>query len=689
MRQIGFCLSALLVGSLAIAQDVLDPLVVTGEREDTAKARGSNVDLDLNRAERLSELLGTTPGLGIVSSDSGGYGDTLSVRGSANTLFFGGASVAMVIDDVPYGDVYTYSTEFFDLDSFVLHRGPQGHRFARNGAGGLIEMRTAAPTDQQTFKLSAEYGSYDSLHLRFRAAGPITDKWSYAVQSYYKERNGYIDNVNPAVGGFNDDREQFGALGSLYYNPSADLQIRLRAMYERTRDGSQRLSALPGSQSAFGPFIDGARAQDPFRVSSDLEGITEIDRYQLSLHLDQDLGWANLKSITSYSNWQLGPSIVDLDLSAIPASNSSISQQQEVYSQEFRLESDREKNIRWTAGLAYLKKDSEGVANRFFGTGQFTFENQFTAFRIDEESTALFGNLQWDLNDVLTVDVGGRIEYIETSLRRDKTGAGNPFPSLFPLPPAVRGEASGTYFTPSLGLTYKITPETSLFARTSVGFKPQGFTAFSDDIATTAFDEERNWETEIGLRYQNSDRSLGFELRGYYKQIDDYQVNRSAGATDFLIINADRVEAIGLEGELTWRPVDRLLIQASAGWTKTEFDDHTGPGGNDLSGNEVPFIPEFTASLGARYDFQSGFFAQTAVRFVGSTFYDEGNSNATRQASYNVWDAEIGYQADNWTVAAFARNLLDEEYYTFINSQISAGSPGDPAVLGLRFGLEF
>lgn len=679
MRQIGFCLSALLFGQLASGQDVLKPLVVTGQREVEASG---NVNVDEIEAERVSELMGYVPGLSVTASDSAGYGDRISVRGTSNTLFFGGSGVAMVVDDVPYGDVFGYSTEFFDLDSFTLHRGPQGSRFARNGAGGLIEMRTLGPTDSPEYGFTAEYGSYDLLNLRFRASGPISDKLSYTFQTYYKERNGYIENVT--AGGFNDTREQFGALGSLYYNPSADLEVRFRALYERTRDGSQRLSALPGVPSAFGAFVDSLRAQDPFKVASNQKGITEVDRFQLSLHFDQDLGWGNLKSITSYQKWQLGPSLVDLDLSPLAASTSSIGQEQEIWSQEFRLESDDSESVRWTAGLAYLWKDNEGVANRFFGTGATTFENQFTRFSIEEESVALFGNLQWDASENLTFEVGGRLEYVESDLSRSKTGAGNPFPSAFPLPADMTGSSDGWYFSPSLGLNYAINSETNLFARTSLSFKPEGFTAFSDMAATASYDEEQAWETEVGVRFQNSASTLGVELRGYYKQIDDYQVNRSVPITDFIIINADRVEALGLEGELYWKPTDNLTVQATAGWSQIEFDDHAG-----FDGNDVPFLPEFTAGLGLRYDFPNGFYAQTGVRAVGATYYDEANSRNFKQGSYEVWDAQIGYEAENWNAAVFARNLFDEDYYTFMNNQISAGTPGDPQVFGVRVGLEF
>ena len=548
-----------------------------------------------------------------------------------------------------------------------------------------MELRTLGPTKEHEHGFSAEYGSYDLTHLRYRSSGPLDKDWSYSFQTYFKERDGLIDNIT--LGRDTDTREQLGTLGSLFYNPSEDFEMRFRFMYERTRDGSQRLSALPGVTSVFGDFVDSQRAKDPFKVASNVPGVTEVDRFQLSMHLDQDFGKLNLKSITAFSNWKLGPNTVDLDLTAFDLSRSSIRQEQNLFSQEFRVQSNQDAEVRWLSGLAYLNKDNQGVANRFFSIGNNSFANQFTNFDIDEESVALFGNVQWDAVEDLTIQVGGRLESVENSISRSKTDPGGGF---IPLPPAFAGESNGVYFSPSLGANYVVTSETSVFARTSISYKPQGYTAFSDNAATTDFDEEQSLETEIGVRYQNSDQSLGGELRGYFKQIDDYQLNQSIPmTTDFIIANADRVEALGVEGEVFWKPVSGLTVQASAGWNQIEFEEHTGAAGADLSGNDVPFLPEFTAGMVVRYDFENGFFAQTGLRTVGATFFDETNNSDYRQGSYEVLDAQLGYQGDGWNAAIFARNLTDEDYYSFMNSQISAGVAGDPEMYGVRVGLEF
>ena len=599
MKQESFYLSALLFGSVAMAQEVLEPLVVTGERESEGKTPEL---VKISQPEQVSQLQGVLPGFGAISSDSAGYGDILSIRGTSNTTFFGPAGLAMIVDDVPFGDVYGYPTEFFDLEQMTLHRGPQGSRFGRNGAGGVLEMRTAGPTDEPSYKLSAEYGSYDSQNYRLSASGPINDKWSYTLQSYFKRRGSFNENTfDPSN---EDTREQFGALGTLYYRPGADFELRFRAMVETNRDGAQRLTALPGVSSQFGPGIDFLRSQDVFTNNSDFEGRTDLDRLQLSLHTNQDLGWANFKSISSFQKWELDPSTADLDLTFQPVTTSTIVQEQKMFTQEFRLESDQDADVRWSGGVFYLNKDSGGSADRFFVTSEFgTFETQTTNFSLDEESISLFGNMEWDANDALTLSAGGRLQYTETELGRNKSifGVRNPIlpPGVLVGPPADSAESEGWYFSPTLGATYQLNDETSLFARTSIGVKPEGHTAFSDNPNTSSFDEETSWESEIGLRYESADSTVEAELRGYFKRIDDYQLNASVPfTTDFIIVNAERVTALGLELEANWRPVDNLTLSASAGISEIEFDDYTDLGGVNRDGSQVPFLPEFTAARG-------------------------------------------------------------------------------------------
>lgn len=660
-------LAALLLTPLSFAQNALEPLTVIGRADDEPTFDAD--DLELLQIVKTKNLLGQAPGLSSVASDSAGYGDFIGVRGTGNTSFFGPAGVGMVIDDVPFSDVFTYATDFHDLASLQLHRGPQGAYFGQNGAAGMLQLRTLGLEDGAPNQFSVSGGSDNELGLRLRYSQKVSDSLGGSFQTYYNERDGYID--NDLLGSDVDSRSRFGFLGNVYLTPSSDTQMKVRFLYERIADGGQRLSPLP---------IVPSYAGSPFAVNSNIPGETNLDRYQLSFHYNRDLGWASLQSITAFQRWNLGPQTVDLDFSPLNIADSSIGQTQNYWTQEFRLGSPDDRAFSWNSGIFLSYKDDDGSATRGLPSDPMNpFAPQFfetTNFDREEKTFALYGNFTSALSDQLDFTAGARLQYVDTEMVRSKNILG------LGTAGALTGSTSDWYFSPTLGLSYDVSDEVTAFARSSIGIKPAGYTAYTDNPTTFSFEDETSWENEIGVRHELD--NAAFELRGYHKQIDDYQLNRSvSGTTDFIIVNADEVEAFGIEAEFTWQPIEQLSLYATAGWNDTTFD------GGATDGNQVPFVPDFTASLGFDYNFGNGFFIAGSARFVGDTFYDENETATFSQGSYNVIDAQVGYETDDWSLVLYGRNIFDEDYYSFVNQSIFAGTPGDPTVVGVRYERRF
>ena len=113
-------------------------------------------------------------------------------------------------------------------------------------------------------------------------------------------------------------------------------------------------------------------------------------------------------------------------------------------------------------------------------------------------------------------------------------------------------------------------------------------------------------------------------------KVKDYHLNaQNPLSTDFVVVNAEEVRSSGVEAELQWRPTDALLIHANAGYSDARFEDYDDAfTGIDREGNTVPFIPEFTASVGFRYDLPGGFFVGSSIRGTRNTYYDAANTEA-------------------------------------------------------------
>jgi iron complex outermembrane receptor protein len=643
----------------------LAPLVVTADRP--AGSILSERDLDLFQTGSVAGLSGLVPGFGVVTSDTRGYGDILSMRGSANTLFFSPPAVGMVVDDVPMGDTCSYQDGLLEWDQVKILRGPQGTLYGRNGAAGMLDMSTPRPGAKPETRFTTEYGSYDSWAAHLRSGGPLGEGFSQSFQFYHQQRDGFIH--NPTLGRATDDRSVTGGLANLYWKPTPDSEWRLRVMTERADDGGPRLSSLGSS--------------NPFRVESEIPGKTVTERHQISLHYTNEGAWGRFKSITAWQDWKLDPSITDLDLrNSDPGyeSSSMILQDQRLWSQEFRWESPEVAGPwSWRTGVFFMNQESSGDSIRAYPKWPTYIQtSERTIYQLDQWNAAAYGRASYAVNPRLNLLAGVRLEYVDSEIDQHKTI------NSIPNPP-VREDGGDGYFSPEIGASYALCENARLFARSALGIKPAGFSGFASNGALAAYQDEVALTHELGLELSWPDAHLTGSLTGFWNRIDDYQLNRSADwpSTDYYTVNAGRVTSWGLETQLRWEALDGLSVQGGVGYVNASFEDAP----ND--GRHVPFVPEFTACLGARYDLPQGFYVQSAVRMTGTTYFNEANTDKYRQGAYLCWDAEIGYAVDRFSVAFYGRNLLDREYYSYINSSIEAGSPGDPQVFGVRATVVF
>lgn len=647
----------------------LPPTIVEAERVEDDPAAVSVLtreSLDLFQTESFSELSGLVPGFHVVASDSRGYGQVVAMRGSTNTLFFGPPALGLTIDDLPLGDAYTYPSELLQLDQVRVHRGPHGPYFGRNAPAGMVEMFTPRPGDQFRNELELELGTFDHLRVSGLSSGPLGDCFSYSVQLFHDQRDGYLTDL--ITGDRIDDREATGGLFNLFWQPSDDFELRFRVFAEQVNDGAQRLTSMIANPNRY-------------TVYADAPGATDLERYQFSIHSRKDFSYGTLETISSYQTWDLDPSLADLDLMP-PAfgldARSDIVQSQDLVSNEIRYSAGEGTPLRWRAGLFQLWTDNVGDASRQLFPGY----DETTRFDIEQLNLAAFGNLTWQAGEALAVDAGLRVDYHESEMDRVKDS----FFSGFPVGSApVVGKRDEWFVSPVLGLTWEVHPAVSLFYRSALGNKPGGFSAYSDNPVVAEFERETNWSNELGFEYDCPGYDLRFGLRGFWDQIDDYQFNESVpGTTDFVVLNAEEVVSRGVELDAAWAPVGGLTVRGSIGYVDAEFDRYTDLTGLQLDGNKVPFVPEYTGSLGVRYDFDFGFYAQTSMRVAGRTRFDAVNSSSFTEDSYVTWDAELGYGTEHFNVALYGRNLLDEQYYTFINPSIAAGTPGVPQIFGVR-----
>lgn len=636
--------------------------------------------LEQHGVAQLQDATGIAPNLFLSHSDSRGYGDIIALRGITNSLFFSSPGVALYVDDVPAGSVASYPSSLLNIDSLVVKAGPQGFDYGRNAPGGVIDIKTRVPGGSHQGRLQAEYGSYNLTAFQAAFDGPLGAKAGYSASFGISDREGYIDNT--FLRRTADDRRSIAGRGALHFKPADGVELRFGLLAESFDDDGSRLTSL------FSP--------DPFVVQSNLNGETQIERLQLSFQARKTFSWGSLIATTARQEFDLDPSVTDLDLSPLSLASSRIVQNEEIWSQEVRLESPARTDApHWRAGVLVSAADTDADATREFVVQPGIFvppgfiQNERTQFETEQKTVAAHAGLDHPLTDKLTLRLGGRVEHADSEIDRGKIASNN---FGFPSPQDARLTAGqdDEYFSGSAGVVYSINASLNLQARTSLAHKPEGYSGFTANPSLARFDSEEQWANEIGLTFGPPKGRFGGSVLGFWNRIDDYQFERTVpGSTDFVVVNAREVIARGFEAKFMFSPVERVWWDFQAGFVDATFEDHRDATGARVNGNRVPFIPRYTLRTGVTVELGRGFTANASYAATGRTYYDERNTGAFSQGAYGVVNAQLRYRIERFTLGVYGHNLFAEDYYQFINPEIFAGSPGAPRRFGVQVSFDY
>ena len=142
-----------------------------------------------------------------------------------------------------------------------------------------------------------------------------------------------------------------------------------------------------------------------------------------------------------------------------------------------------------------------------------------------------------------------------------------------------------------------------------------------------------------------------------------------------------------------WRPAAAYDLYASVGHTKTEFEDFEvtlGATHVDLSGSEFAFAPHWTWAVGGNYRWDSGLFLNLNASYRSDAFSNTGvtQSNFAIDARILV-NGRFGYDAGDWRISVYGRNLLDEQYVQYEQADLNRAIFGDPRVIGAALEIEW
>ena len=629
---------------------------------------------------QLQDMAGLAPNLGTSNSDTRGFGDVVSLRGVSNSIFFSAPAVGLVIDDVPSGTVSSYPSSLLNIESFTVKAGSQSTDYGRNAPGGVIDIKTRIPGATHQGNVLLDYGSSKYSALQASFDGPLNDKIGYSASVGLTEHEGYIENTFRKRSA--DDRRSVAGRGALYWKAADQLQVRFGLTMESANDDAPRLTSL--------------FSRNPFEVASDLNGETKVERLQLSFQVKKTFTWGSVTVTTSQQQWDLDPSVTDLDLSPLPLAFSNVKQSEKFWTQEFRFESTPGANrTQWRAGAFYSDSTVDGDATRVFIVPPSAFvppnfvQTERSAFSVGQMNLAGYANLDQPVGDKTVLKVGARVERTESDLDRTKASS-NSFGFPAPQDPRLRGSQRHDYLSASGAVVHSVSPSLNLQAKTSIAHKPEGYSGFTGNPLLARFGGEQIWATEAGVTFGPPKGRFGGSVLAFWNAIDNYQFERTVpNSTDFVVVNAAKVIARGFEAKFMWSPVEKVWWDFQAGYTDATFDDHRDASGARVDGKRVPFIPSATLRTGVTVDFGQGWSANASYAAIGKSFYDERNTALFAQPAYGIVNAQLRYRFDRYTVAVYGQNLTDKNYYQFINPEIFAGSPGAPRRVGVQFSFVY
>lgn len=647
----------------------LAPVTVTAEKAEQ-NLRDVPASISVTTSEQIEDygivdtfdLFRRTPNMHIVQlGPKGAQSGMTNIRGIGNFMS-GEQVVGFFVDDVYQPNM---QIDLMDVERVEVLRGPQGTLYGKNTEAGLIHIITKQPDNEWDFTSKLDVGSYNTKSLAASAGGAVVeDRVFLRAAGLIRDSDGWFTNKH-------DDEDKPGE--------SRDMNLRTSLRLLPTSDWDITIAAdmqdYSSNYAELAPMDDVKK--NPNEVDVDWLGHADTVDKGVSLHAKYDLGGMKLSSITAARTHSKDTSN-DLDFTPANVSRLYIVTDDTQLSQEFRLQSDTaDAPLTWLTGV-YLADDENDFDTDMKQMGVFTAKRNSTT---ETKTMALFGQASYLFANDIEVTAGLRFNHEERDFEYDWSGlAGMGMPDS-------SGTASKDFdaWLPKLAIGYKGFEHVTPYVSAAKGYKSGGFNIQNEP--GKSYDAEFTWSYEAGTKTSWLDDRLEINLAAFLIKWEDMQVLVPA-FPDFSVKNAAKATSKGLEAELRTRPIRQLELTGALGYTRAVFDDYQ-KGDRDLSGKIAPNVPEFSAQFGGTYRFDNSLFIGADYMRTGAVYQDAENSKALD--AYQTVNAKLGYEAENWDVSLWGKNIFGEEYITraFTMNGAWYARAGDPRTFGVSARIRF
>ena len=444
---------ALLATAPAFAQDADEDTIIVSATKRNTTLQAAPVAVSVTTADiiekaqilDIKDLQTVVPTFRVSQLQNAGN-TTLSIRGIGN----GGnnigiePSVGLFIDGVYRSRAAAQIGDLPKLDRVEVLSGPQSTLFGKNASAGVVSIVTAKPEFETNGFVEGGIGNYGFNYGKAYITGGLSDTFAVSLGGGYQLRDGYFDNAEGTGGGDSNNLDRFNFRAQGLWEPTEDFSARLiwdKSVLDEKCCGVATAVVGPtaGVVNALGGQIPTPNDPFSFETATNFDTVNEIDDGGVSLQLDYDtglFGGATLTSISSYRENEYDYDS-DSDFTSLSLLESTFQFVEiNTFTQELRLTSNNDGALAWMVGGYYFDEDIEQESGLDYGADlrpyidflaggpatlgaieatagfapgtafgdQVRIEEQFEQ---DNEAFSVFGTVDFDVTDRLTLTVGG------------------------------------------------------------------------------------------------------------------------------------------------------------------------------------------------------------------------------------------------------------------------------------------
>ena len=678
---------------------------IIGNKENLERIPGSGYVLDKETLESsrvftTNEALRKVPGVNVRDEEGLGLRPNIGIRGLNPTR---STKVTLLEDGLPlayapYGDNASYYHPPIErFDSIEVLKGAGQILYGPQTIGGVINYITPTPPQEFGGLIGLSGGNNDYLSGRVRIGGA-----GFMLDYIYKQSDGARENVHTQINDLNAKKVmQIGEQQA----------ITLRANYFTEESQVTYSGATEAEYRNFGarynPFKNDFFDSRRFGLSATHEYAFNKDVVLLTNFYGSTFSRDWWRQSSNTLDGQCGGTFTQNRLNGVAVDVDSCNSVQGRLRDYYSFGVEPRLHVNWSGF---------GIANELDVGVRAHFENQERRQINGTTPTARTGTVAEDnmretsaysafvmnkfIFGALAIAPGLRYEYIENK-RTDRRPGGN------------SGTDDLSQLIPSLGGTYQLLEQTTLFAGVHRGFAPP---RVEDQISTgigpvatyTNVGAEKSWNYELGVRTTPM-QGLNVQATAFRNDFDRLiAVGSIAGGTTPLSQGEALFQGLELAGRigaasgvysniaLTWLPIAEQT---------TAFTQVAGGAAilGSQTGNRLPYAPKHQATASLGYMTASGFDINVEAVYVGEQFSDFANidnaagsglltSDQQRSGqygvidSYTVFNAAINYRIKQYSTTVFlaVKNIADDVY---IVDRTRGILPGMPRLIqaGLRY----